>query len=164
MSSRGRARAPRPVMLFSPPPILVDHHHIDETLTGSRRRIFMESISSAAPVKRLPKPIQKWRAHRDRRAFVGSSEARWSQRRRFLSGHRGDRKAQRIVRVVTVEGQKAGRDPKVELSCIGQAKVDSLEALREIGIARVVIPLPAYDPEGITRGLEKIANEVIDRL
>ena len=25
-------------------------------------------------------------------------------------------------------------------------------------------PLPAYDPEGITRGLEKIANEVIDRL
>jgi len=47
---------------------------------------------------------------------------------------------------------------------MGQAKVDSLEALREIGIARVVIPLPAYDPEGITRGLERIANEVIDRL
>ena len=66
--------------------------------------------------------------------------------------------------MVTVEGQKAGRDPKVELSCIGQAKVDSLEALREIGIARVVIPLPAYDPEGITRGLEKHANDVIDRL
>jgi hypothetical protein len=41
---------------------------------------------------------------------------------------------------------------------------DSPEALREIGIARVVIPLPAGGPGGITRGLEKIANEVIDRL
>src|SRR5262249_8305430 len=64
------------------------------------------------PVKRLPKPIQKWHAHRDRRAFAGSSEARWPLRRRFLSGHRGDQNAQRIVRVVTAEAQKAGRDPK----------------------------------------------------
>lgn len=30
---------------------------------------------------------------------------------------------------------------------MGQAKGDSLQAPREIRIARVVIPLPAYDPE-----------------
>jgi hypothetical protein len=60
---------------------------------------------------------------------------------------------------------KAGRAPKkIELSYMGQAKVHSLEALTESGIARVVIPLPASDSEGITRGLEKIANEVVDRL
>jgi hypothetical protein len=47
---------------------------------------------------------------------------------------------------------------------MSQAKFDSLEALREIGIARVLIPLPAYDPEGVTRGFEKVANEVIDML
>jgi hypothetical protein len=61
--------------------------------------------------------------------------------------------------VVRAEAQKAGHDPKkIKLLCRGQAKVDSLEALSEIGIARVSIPLPAYDPEGITRGLEKIAT------
>jgi len=28
----------------------------------------------------------------------------------------------------------------------------------------VVVPPPAYDPEGITRGLEKIANEVLSKV
>ncbi len=47
---------------------------------------------------------------------------------------------------------------------MGRAKLDSLKALQDVGISRVVVAPPAYDPEGITRGLEKIANEVIAKL
>jgi hypothetical protein len=50
------------------------------------------------------------------------------------------------------------------LSCMGRAKLDSLKALEDVGITRVVVPPPAYDPDGITRGLEKIASEVLSKL
>ena len=59
----------------------------------------------------------------------------------------------------------AGRDAnKIELSCMARATVDAVKAVQDIGISRVVVAPPAFDQEGLSRGLEKIGNEVIARL
>jgi probable F420-dependent oxidoreductase len=59
----------------------------------------------------------------------------------------------------------AGRDPsQVELSCMARAAADSVKPLADIGISRVVVAPPAFDKEGLSRGLEKIGNEVIARV
>ncbi|HXR24471.1 MAG TPA: LLM class flavin-dependent oxidoreductase, partial [Candidatus Binataceae bacterium] len=59
---------------------------------------------------------------------------------------------------------KAGRDAsRIELSCIGKANVEALKPLAEVGIARVILAPPGFDKEALSRGLEKIGNEVIAR-
>jgi probable F420-dependent oxidoreductase len=59
---------------------------------------------------------------------------------------------------------KAGRDAsRIELSCIGKANLEALKPLAEVGIARVILAPPGFDKEALSRGLEKIGNEVIAR-
>ena len=118
------------------------------------------------PVKCFPKPVQKGGVP----IVIGGHSPAAARR----AGRYGDGffpaigepdKLKELFAMVTAEAKKAGRDPgQIELSCMGRAKVDSLKALEDIGISRVVVPPPAFDAEGITRGLEKIANEVIARL
>ncbi len=63
------------------------------------------------------------------------------------------------------EAEKVGRDPKkIELSCMGRARVDELKALEDIGVSRVVIGPPGFDADALTRGLEKLRDEVIAKL
>ena len=121
---------------------------------------------SFGPVKCFPKPVQK-----DGVPIVigGHSPAAAKRAGRYGDGFFpaiGELdKLKELFAMMSAEAKKAGRDPKqIELSCTGRAKVDSLKALQDIGIERVVVPPPAYDPEGITRGLEKIANEVLSRV
>jgi alkanesulfonate monooxygenase SsuD/methylene tetrahydromethanopterin reductase-like flavin-dependent oxidoreductase (luciferase family) len=71
-------------------------------------------------------------------------------------------KLKELFAMMATEAQKAGRPAThIELSCMGRAKPDVLRAFQDIGISRVVVPPPAFDQEGLTRGLEKMANEVI---
>ena len=118
------------------------------------------------PVKCFPKPVQKGGVP----IVVGGHSPAAARR----AGRYGDGffpaigepdKLKELFAIVSAEARKAGRDPgQIELSCMGRAKADSLKALEDIGISRVVVPPPAFDAEGITRGLEKIANEVIAKL
>ena len=118
------------------------------------------------PVKCFPKPVQKGGVP----IVVGGHSPAAARR----AGRYGDGffpaigevdKLKELFAMVSAEAKKAGRDPgHIELSCMGRAKVDSLKALEDIGISRVVIPPPAFDAEGITRGLEKIANEVLSKV
>ncbi|HTR63453.1 MAG TPA: LLM class F420-dependent oxidoreductase [Candidatus Binataceae bacterium] len=118
------------------------------------------------PVKCFPKPVQKGGVP----IVVGGHSPAAARR----AGRYGDGffpaigevdKLKELFAMVSAEAKKAGRDPgRIELSCMGRAKVDSLKALEDIGISRVVIPPPAFDAEGITRGLEKIANEVLSKV
>ena len=39
-----------------------------------------------------------------------------------------------------------------------------IKPLQDIGVSRVVIAPPAFDAEGLTRGLDQIANEVLAKL
>lgn len=60
---------------------------------------------------------------------------------------------------------KAGRKAsEIELSCMGRASLDAFKAFEDLGVSRVVVPTPGRDAEGVTRGLEKIGNEVIAKL
>jgi probable F420-dependent oxidoreductase len=74
-------------------------------------------------------------------------------------------KLQELFAIMGDAAQKAGRDPKqIELSCMTRASVDSVKAVSDIGISRVVVAPPAFDKDGLSRGLEKIGNEVIARV
>jgi probable F420-dependent oxidoreductase len=120
---------------------------------------------SFGPVKCFPKPVQK---HGVPIVIGGHSPAAAKRAGRYGDGFfpaiGEPDKLKELFTMMSAEAKKAGRDPKqIELSCMGRAKADSLKALQDIGIERVVISPPAYDPEGITRGLEKIANEVLSR-
>lgn len=74
-------------------------------------------------------------------------------------------KLKELFALMRESAQKAGRDPgKIELSCVTRASVDAIKPMMEIGISRVVLAPPAFDAEGLTRGLDKIANEVLTKL
>jgi len=74
-------------------------------------------------------------------------------------------KLQELFATMRAAAQKAGRDPSdIELSCMARAAIDSVKAVADIGISRVVVAPPAFDKEGLSRGLEKIGNEVIARV
>jgi probable F420-dependent oxidoreductase len=59
------------------------------------------------------------------------------------------------------EAKKAGRNPDaIEFSAMAAPKADSLKALAEVGVARVVFGPPSSDPAKLRAGLEKAAREV----
>jgi probable F420-dependent oxidoreductase len=118
------------------------------------------------PVKMFPKPFNK----NGIPIIVGGHSPAAARR----AGRFGDGffpalaetdKLKELFALMRTEAEKAGRKAsKIELSCMGRAKLDSLKQLQDIGISRVVVPPPAFDAEGLTRGLEKMANEVLTKL
>jgi len=60
---------------------------------------------------------------------------------------------------------KAGRDAsRMELSCIARASAEAAKPLADVGISRIILAPPGFDKEALSRGLEKIGNEVIARV
>jgi probable F420-dependent oxidoreductase len=116
--------------------------------------------------KSFPKPVQKGGVPI---VIGGHSPAAARRAGRFGDGFFpaiGDpAKLKELLAMMFEEAKKAGRNPaQIELSCMGAAKADMIKRVQEVGVTRVVVPPPAYDPEGITRGLEKIQNEIIAKL
>ncbi len=74
-------------------------------------------------------------------------------------------KLQELFGLVREAAAKANRKAaQIELSCIGRAKADAIKPFEDIGISRVVVAPPGFDKEALSRGLEKIGNEVIARV
>lgn len=74
-------------------------------------------------------------------------------------------KLKELFAIMRETAQKAGRDPSsIELSSGGRPNLDTVKRLQDIGVARLVIAPPAFDAEGLTRGLDKLANEVLAKL
>ena len=70
-----------------------------------------------------------------------------------------------ILRLFALECQGRGRDPStVELTCTTRPSLDAMKRCADLGVARIVLAPPAFDPEGLTSGLERIGNELIARL
>ncbi len=117
-------------------------------------------------VKSFPKPVRK-----DGVPIIVGGHSTAAARR---AGRLGDgffpalgdpEKLKELFALMRSEAEKAGRDPeRIELSCMGRANLDSLRSLEDVGVSRVVIPPPGYDAGAITRGLEKIADDVIAKL
>jgi probable F420-dependent oxidoreductase len=118
------------------------------------------------PVKCYPKPVQKPGVP----IHIGGHSTAAAKR----AGRYGDGffpalgeipKLKDLFAIMKTEAEKAGRNAaSIELSCMGRPRVDDLKALQDIGISRVVIAPPAFDAEGLTRGLEKLQNEVIAKI
>ena len=118
------------------------------------------------PVKCYPKPVQKGGVP----IHIGGHSPAAAKR----AGRHGDGffpalaeipKLKELFALMKSEADKAGRDAsKIELSCMGRPRVEELKALEGIGVSRVVIAPPAFDAEGLTRGLEKLHDDVIAKI
>jgi len=78
----------------------------------------------------------------------------------FFPGVTEGEKLKWLLGIMRDECRKVGRDPaKIEVSAgrVG-ADLDSVKQLRDLGVSRCMVPPPAFDPEGITRGLEELAR------
>jgi probable F420-dependent oxidoreductase len=65
-----------------------------------------------------------------------------------------------LLGIMREECKKVGRDPaKIEVTS-GRAApdVDGVKRLAELGVSRFMVPPPAFDPEGITQGLERLGE------
>lgn len=118
------------------------------------------------PVKCFPKPVQKPGVP----IHIGGHSPAAARR----AGRYGDgffpaladiASLRELFAMMRAEAKQAGRNPAtIELSCMGRARVDQLKALQDIGVSRVVIVPPALDADGLTRGLEKLRDDVLAKL
>ena len=57
------------------------------------------------------------------------------------------------------------RDPgEIEVTAGGRTDLDSIARYRDLGVSRMIIPPPAFDPEGLRKGLHEFADNVIAKL
>jgi probable F420-dependent oxidoreductase len=113
-------------------------------------------------VKSYPKPLQK----KGIPIHIGGHSLAAARR----AGRYGDgffptvtspEKLSELFAVVRDEAKKAGRDPNaIEFSAMAAPKADSVSALRDIGVSRIILAPPSSDPAKLRAGLEKIAGEL----
>ena len=78
----------------------------------------------------------------------------------FFPGVADDEKLKWLLGIMREECKKIGRDPSTIEITSGRVvpSVDSVKELRDLGVARFMVPPPAFDPDGITQGLEKLGD------
>ncbi len=113
-------------------------------------------------VKSYPKPVQKSGIP----IHIGGHSLAAARR----AGRYGDGffptltsppKLNELFTVAREEAKKAGRDPNaIEFSVMAAPKTDSIKALRDIGVSRVIFAPPSSDPAKLRAGLERIASEL----
>ena len=80
----------------------------------------------------------------------------------FFPGVTDDDKLRWLLGIMREECKKVGRDPaSIEVtSGRGVPNPDDVRRLADLGVSRFVLPPPAFDPEGVTRGLEEVGNVI----
>jgi probable F420-dependent oxidoreductase len=83
----------------------------------------------------------------------------------FFPGVYEPAKLRAVLDVMRAECERVGRKPaEIEITAAGpQLDRDGIRRLEDLGISRVVTPPPAFDPDGVTRGLHDLAERVIAR-
>ena len=118
------------------------------------------------PVKSFPKPVHKGgvpihigghsKAAARRAARLGDG---------FFPMEPDAGKLARLLGLMREECAKIGRNPaEIELTAFGKPSLEVINQYRDMGVSRVAIAPPAWDAEGLTRGLEKIAAEVLPKV
>ena len=84
----------------------------------------------------------------------------------FFPARGGPEELARLFGVVREECERIGRDPaEVELICGGRVRTpDDLEPYAALGVSRLVVSPPAQDVDGLRRGLERFARDVIEQV
>jgi probable F420-dependent oxidoreductase len=80
----------------------------------------------------------------------------------FFPGVADDGKLKALLGIMREECKKIGRDPSTIEVTSGRAAPDpdAVKRLADLGVSRFVLPPPAFDPEGITKGLEAVGNQI----
>lgn len=78
----------------------------------------------------------------------------------FFPGVTDEEKLVWLLGVMREECQKVGRDPAAIEVTSGRAApdVDNVRRLADRGVSRFMVPPPAFDPDGVTAGLEKLGD------
>jgi len=78
----------------------------------------------------------------------------------FFPGVAEEPKLKELLAIMRDECAKLGRDPATIEITPGRANpdVDGVKRLRDLGVSRFMVPPPAYDPDGITQGLERLGD------
>lgn len=78
----------------------------------------------------------------------------------FYPGVADDEKLIWILGIMRDECKKIGRDPAtIEISAGRQApSLDGAKRLQDLGVTRFMTPVPAFDPDGLTKGLEQLGD------
>jgi hypothetical protein len=71
-----------------------------------------------------------------------------------------------LFEVIRRECEEVGRDPaEIELTASAAATdLDTIRRYQDIGVSRLVISPPGFDPDGIARGHEAVGNDVLAKL
>jgi hypothetical protein len=118
-------------------------------------------------VQSNPKPVQP----RGVPIVVGGhSDIAAKRAARYADGFfpaRGDHDRLRaLIAIMRDECKRLDRDPaQVEVTLpLPGMDLDRIKRARDMGAARLTMGPPAYDKEGVTRGLERFAEQVIAKL
>ena len=110
-----------------------------------------------------PKPVQKPGVP----IVVGGHTERAARRAArygdgFFPGVADDEKLKWLLGIMREECKKLGRDAATIEVTSGRAapNPDTVKRLADLGVSRFVLPPPAFDPEGITKGLEAVGNQI----
>jgi alkanesulfonate monooxygenase SsuD/methylene tetrahydromethanopterin reductase-like flavin-dependent oxidoreductase (luciferase family) len=71
-----------------------------------------------------------------------------------------------LIDAVRDECRKIGRDP-AEVEITAGTAVQDIDAVRryeDLGLSRIVMPPPAFDPEGLRKGLREFGDKIIAKL
>ena len=72
---------------------------------------------------------------------------------------------ERLLGIMRDECAKLDRDPaEIEITSGGRTDPDTIARYRDLGVSRMVMPPPAFDPEGLRKGLHEFADNVIAKL
>jgi len=78
----------------------------------------------------------------------------------FFPGVTDEDKLVALLGIMRDECKKIGRNPATIEVTSGRTvpSADSVKQLQDLGVARFMVPPPAFDPDGITAGLEKLGT------
>jgi len=113
------------------------------------------------PLESHPKPIQKPGV-----PIVVGGHTELAARRAarygdgFFPGVAEEAKLIALLDVMRDECRKLGRDPSTIEVTSGRAApdLDGVKRLQDLGVSRFMVPPPAFDPDGITQGLERLGE------
>lgn len=118
------------------------------------------------PVMSFPKPVQREGIP----VHIGGHSSAAAKR----AGRLGDgffpalsdvAKLKELFGLMREEADKTKRNAdRIELSCMGRAKAEAVKPFADVGVSRMIVAPPGFDKEALSRGLEKIGNEVIARV
>ena len=117
-----------------------------------------------AAVESNPKPVQKPGVPIIVGGHVAGAARRAARVGDGFFPARGDLETlPKLIDAMSEECRRLGRDPaSIELTTgAGNPDADTVKRYEDIGVSRLVLGPPAFDPEGIKRGLNEFADRLI---